>query len=51
MRHEHAVKEALNRTLVQIVETSPVELLLGDAHFEGARTIAQRRGLCVRIGH
>jgi len=34
MRREHAVKEALNRTLAQIVEASSVELIVGDAHFE-----------------
>lgn len=42
MRREHAVKEALNRTLAQIVEASSVELILGDAQFEDAHTIGVR---------
>jgi NAD(P) transhydrogenase len=49
MRREHAVKEALNRTLAQIVEASSVELIVGDAHFEDAdfshtRCAYKRRG-------
>jgi len=42
MRREHAVREALNRTLAQIVEASSVELLVGDAHFEDSHTIGVR---------
>jgi NAD(P) transhydrogenase len=44
MRREHAVKEALNRTLAQIVEASSVELIVGDARFEDAHTIGIRSG-------
>lgn len=42
MRREQAVRAALNRTLAQIVEASSVELIVGDAHFEDAHTIAVR---------
>jgi NAD(P) transhydrogenase len=44
MRREHAVKEALNRMLAQVVEASPVELIVGDAQFEDAHTIRVRSG-------
>ena len=44
MRREHAVKQALNRTLAQIVEASSVELIVGDARFEDAHTIGIRSG-------
>src|ERR1700733_15399536 len=49
MRREHAVKEALTRTLAQIVEGSSVELIVGDAHFGDARTIGVRRGAKSRL--
>ena len=49
MRREHAVKEALNRTLAQIVEASSVELIVGDAHFEDAQTIGVRSGATSRL--
>jgi NAD(P) transhydrogenase len=42
MGREHAVREALNRTLAQLVETSSVELIVGDAQFEDAHTISVR---------
>jgi NAD(P) transhydrogenase len=38
MRREHAVKEALNRTLAQIVEASSVELIVGDERFPDRKT-------------
>src|ERR1700687_3038337 len=44
MRREHAVKEARNRALAQIVEASSVELIVGDAQFEDAHTIGVRSG-------
>jgi NAD(P) transhydrogenase len=49
MRREHAVREALNRTLAQIVEASSVELIVGDAHFEDAHTIGVRSGATSRL--
>ncbi len=49
MRREHAVKEALNRTLAQIVEASSVEVIVGDAHFEDAHTISVRSGATARF--
>jgi NAD(P) transhydrogenase len=49
MRREHAVKQALNRTLAQIVEASSVELVVGDAQFEDARTISVRSGVTARL--
>ena len=49
MRREHAVKEALNRTLAQIVEASSVELIVGDAQFEDAHTIGVRSGATSRF--
>ena len=51
MRREHAVKEALNRTLAQIVEASSVELIVGDARFEDAHTIAIRSGATSSLAH
>jgi NAD(P) transhydrogenase len=54
IRREHAVKEALNRTLAQIVEASSVELIVGDARFEDAQITGVRSGaasLRVRIVH
>jgi NAD(P) transhydrogenase len=51
MRREHAVKEALNRTLAQIVEASSVELIVGDARFEDAHTIAIRSGATSSLVH
>src|ERR1051326_2307832 len=44
MRREHAVKDALNRTLAQLVETSSVEFIVGDAQFKDAHTIRVQRG-------
>jgi len=49
MRREHAVREALNRTLAQIVEASSVELIVGDAHFEDAQTVGVRNGATSRL--
>src|SRR6202158_975668 len=49
MGREHAVKEALNRTLAQIVEASSVEFMVGEAHFEDAHTIAVRSGATSRL--
>ena len=51
MRREHAVKEALNRTLAQIVEASSVELIVGDARFEDAHTIAIRSDATSSLVH
>jgi NAD(P) transhydrogenase len=51
MRREHAVKKALNRTLAQIVEASSVELIVGDAQFEDAHTIAIRSGATWSLVH
>jgi NAD(P) transhydrogenase len=51
MRREHAVKEALNRTLAQIVEASSVELIVGDARFEDAHTIPIRSGATSSLVH
>ena len=44
MRREHAVKEALNRTLAQLVEASSVTFLAGEAQFQDPHTIAVRHG-------
>ncbi len=44
MRREHAVKEALNRTLAQLVEASSVALMVGDAQFENAHAIRIQSG-------
>ena len=49
MGREHVVKEALNRTLAQIVEASSVELIVGDAHFEDANTIGVRSGVTSKL--
>jgi NAD(P) transhydrogenase len=49
MRREHAVKEALNSALAQIVEASSVELIVRDAHFDDARTIGVRSGATSRL--
>jgi NAD(P) transhydrogenase len=49
MRREHAVREALNRTLAQIVEASSVELIVGDAQFEDAHTVAVRSGATSKL--
>ena len=43
MRREKAVKEALNRTLAQLVEASSVSFLAGDAQFLDPHTIAIRQ--------
>jgi NAD(P) transhydrogenase len=51
MRREHAVREALNRTLAQIVEASSVELIVGDARFEDAHTISIRSGATSSLVH
>jgi len=44
-----AAKRPLKRTLAQIVEASPVELIVGDAHFEDARTIGVRSSATSRL--
>ena len=49
MRREHAVKEALNRMLAQLVEASSVELIVGDAQFQDAHTISVRSGATSRF--
>ena len=49
MGREHAVREALNRTLAQLVEASSVELIVGDAQFEDAHTISVRSGGASRL--
>jgi NAD(P) transhydrogenase len=51
MRREHAVKEALNRTLAQLVEASSVELTVGDAQFEDAHTIRIQSGPSSNVVH
>ena len=51
MRREHAVKEALNRMLAQLVEASSVELIVGDAQFQDAHTIGVRSGATSRFVH
>jgi NAD(P) transhydrogenase len=49
MRREHGVREALHRTLAQIVEASSVEVIVGDAHFEDAHTIGVRTADATRL--
>ncbi|MBV9779283.1 MAG: Si-specific NAD(P)(+) transhydrogenase [Acidobacteriaceae bacterium] len=51
MRREHAVKEALNRMLAQLVEASSVEFIVGDAHFEDAHNISVRSDTTSRLVH
>jgi NAD(P) transhydrogenase len=49
MRREHAVKEALNGTLAQLVEASSVDRLVGDAQFEDSHTIRVCSGATLNL--
>ncbi|MBV9083438.1 MAG: Si-specific NAD(P)(+) transhydrogenase, partial [Acidobacteriaceae bacterium] len=49
MRREHAVREALNRMLAQLVEASSVEFVVGEAHFDDPHTIAVRSDTTSRL--
>jgi NAD(P) transhydrogenase len=51
MRREHAVKEALNCTLAQLVESSSVELIIGNAQFEDAHTICIQSSATSNLVH
>src|SRR5690348_1110322 len=49
MRREHAVREALNRMLAQLVEASSVEFVVGEAHFDDIHTISVRSDTTSRL--
>src|SRR5450755_1830158 len=49
MRREHAVKQALNGTLAQLVEASSVDRLVGDAQFEDSHTIRVCSGATLNL--